>query len=85
MNTLQTRLELQGAVQQWVDSFMAQHNISPAMMDDALSKALLNIKELVIQEYLIAAQMASSNILNCGSDGIFQSTRRCRGGTRWAG
>jgi len=61
MNTLQTRLELQGAVQQWVDSFMAQHNISPAMMDDALSKALLNIKELVIQEYLIAAQMASSN------------------------
>ena len=61
MNTLQTRLELQGAVQQWIDSFMAQHNISPAMMDDALSKALLNIKELVIQEYLIAAQMASSN------------------------
>jgi len=61
MNTLQTRLELQGVVQQWVDSFMAQHNISPAMMDDALSKALLNIKELVIQEYLIAAQMASSN------------------------
>ena len=61
MNTLQTPLELQGAVQQWVDSFMVQHNISPAMMDDALSKALLNIKELVIQEYLIAAQMASSN------------------------
>lgn len=61
MNTLQTRLELQAAVQQWIDSFMAQHNISPAMMDDALSKALLNIKELVVQEYLIAAQMASSN------------------------
>jgi len=61
MNTLQTRLELQGAVQQWIDSFMQEYNVSPAMMDDALSKALLNIKELVIQEYLIAAQMASSN------------------------
>ena len=61
MNTLHTRLELQGAVQQWIDSFMQEYNVSPAMMDDALSKALLNIKELVIQEYLIAAQMASSN------------------------
>lgn len=61
MNTLQTRLELQGTVQQWVNSIMSQYNISPSMMDDALSKVLLNIRELAIQEFLIAAQMASSN------------------------
>lgn len=61
MNTLQTRLELQGALNQLISSFMQQYNVSPAMMDDALSKVLLNIKELVIQEYLMAAQAASSN------------------------
>ena len=60
MNTFQLRLELQGAVQQWVNTFMIENNVSPAMMDDALSKALLNIRELAIQEYLVAAQ-ASSN------------------------
>lgn len=60
MDTLQTRLEVQGAVQQWINSFMNDYNISPAMMDDALSKALLQIKELVLQEFLTAAQSASS-------------------------
>ena len=61
METLQTRLELQSMVQQWVNSTMQQYDISPSMMDDALSKALLSIKELAIQEFLIAAQSASSN------------------------
>ena len=61
METLQTRLELQSMVQQWVNSTMQQYDISPSMMDDALSKALLSIKELTIQEFLIAAQSASSN------------------------
>lgn len=61
METLQTRLELQSMVQQWINSIMQQYNISPSMMDDALSKALLSIKELTIQEFLIAAQSASSN------------------------
>lgn len=60
METLQTRLELQSMVQQWVNSTMQQYDISPSMMDDALSKALLPIKEQVIQEFLIAAQTASS-------------------------
>ena len=59
MNNLQARLEVQGAVQQWVESFMKEYQISPAMMDDALTKALVNIKELVIQEFIAAAQNAS--------------------------
>ena len=54
METLQTRLELQSMVQQWINGTMQQYNISPSMMDDALSKALLSIKEQVIKEFLIA-------------------------------
>ena len=61
MELLQTRLELQSMVQQWINATMQQYDISPSMMDDALSKALLSIKEQVIQEFLIAAQSASSN------------------------
>lgn len=61
METLQTRLELQSMVQQWINATMQQYDISPSMMDDALSKALLSIKEQVIQEFLIAAQTASFN------------------------
>lgn len=54
---LQTRLELQGAIQQWVASFMEQNNVSPSMMEDALTKTLLHVKELAIQEFLMDIQM----------------------------
>ena len=53
---LQMRLELNGAVQQWVNSFMKQYNISASMMEDALSKVLLNLKDLALQEYLTELQ-----------------------------
>ena len=52
----QLRLELQGAVNQWVESFMSNNEISPSMMDDALSKALLRVRELALQEYIAQAQ-----------------------------
>ena len=52
----QLRLELQGAVNQWVESFMSNNRISPSMMDDALSKALLRVRELALQEYIAQAQ-----------------------------
>ena len=61
MNTLQARWELQSILQQQIEGFMIENNISPSMMDDALSKVLLSIREKVIQEFLIAAQTASSN------------------------
>ena len=51
----QTRLELQGAVQQWVASFMQQYQISAAAMEDALNKVLLSIKDQVVYELLTAA------------------------------
>lgn len=55
---LQTRIEVQGATQQWVDSFMQQYNISAAMMEDALNKVLSNLKDKVVIELLVAANQA---------------------------
>ena len=66
---LQTRLELQGSLQQWIDSTMAQFNISAAQMEDAMSKVMLNLKDKVLQDYLLEQQkayqeaMASSSTL----------------------
>ena len=57
---LQTRLEVQGATQQWVDSFMQQYNISPSMMEDALTKVLCNLKDQVVLELLTVAARAAA-------------------------
>lgn len=65
---LQTRLELQGSLQNWVDSTMNQFNISAAQMEDAMSKVMLNLKDRVLQDYLLEQQqtyqeaMASSSL-----------------------
>lgn len=65
---LQTRLELQGSLQNWIDSTMNQFNISAAQMEDAMSKVMLNLKDRVLQDYLLEQQqayqeaMASSSI-----------------------
>ena len=52
---LQTRLEVQGAVQQWAASFMAQYGIPAAMMEDALNKVIITLKEQVMIDLLTAA------------------------------
>lgn len=58
MNELQLRFELQGSLQQWVNSTMQQYNISAAMMEDAMSKVLLSLKDRVWQDYLLEQQKA---------------------------
>ena len=55
---LQLRLELQGSLQQWIDSTMSQYNFSAADMEDAMSKVLLNLKDKVFQDYLLEQQKA---------------------------
>ena len=52
-NSIQLRLELQASLQQWIDSTMQQYNISSAMMEDAVTKVLVQLKDKVFQEYLI--------------------------------
>jgi hypothetical protein len=60
---LQLRFELQGSLQQWVDSTMKQYNISAAMMEDAISKILLSLKDKVWQDYLLEQQKAYEEML----------------------
>ena len=55
---LQTRLELQCSLQQWVYSTMSQFNISAAEMEDAMSRVLLGLKDQVLQDYLLEQQKA---------------------------
>lgn len=50
MTDLQLRLEVQAAAQNWVASIMQQYGVSATMMEDALTKVLLNLKDLVAQE-----------------------------------
>lgn len=47
---LQTQYEVKGATQNWVASFMQQHNIPASVMIDALNSVLVNLKDAVIQE-----------------------------------
>ena len=58
MNELQLRFELQGSLQQWVNSTMQQYSISAAMMEDAMSKVMLSLKDKVWQDYLLEQQKA---------------------------
>ena len=54
---LQMRLEIQAAVQQWMESFMQQYNVPAYVMEDAMNKALSNLKDKVMVEFLTAAAM----------------------------
>lgn len=54
MSDLRTRLEVQGATQQWVASFMAQYGVSAAAMTDALNAVLVKLHGRVIEEYLVS-------------------------------
>ena len=47
---LQTQYEIKGATQNWVASFMQQHNIPASIMIDALNSVLVNLKDAVIQD-----------------------------------
>ena len=58
MNNLQLRFELQYSLQQWIDSTMSQYNISAAMMEDAMSKILLSLKDKALQDYFLEQQKA---------------------------
>lgn len=60
MKELQTRLEVQVAAQNWAATMMQQYGISAAVIEDALTKVLLSLKDIVTQELVqeIAAKEA---------------------------
>lgn len=47
---LQNKYELKGSIQQWVDSFMAQYQISASDMVDGINSVLLGLKDKAVQE-----------------------------------
>lgn len=67
---LQMRLELQGSLQQWIDSAMSQYNISAAEMEDAVSKVLLKLKDQVVMEYLMEQQQAYQESLASSNEEV---------------
>ena len=55
MTQEQFRIEIQTSVENWLNGFMQQNNIPAAMMEDAINKALVGIKEKVLHEFIMAA------------------------------
>lgn len=54
MNDFEVRMRIQGAVQEFVEGFMAQNQISAAVMEDALNKAMLYVKDLATKELVVS-------------------------------
>nr|DAU35927.1 MAG TPA: hypothetical protein [Caudoviricetes sp.] len=50
----QQRLETQSAVVSWTNWFMTQNQIPASLMEDALNKAILSLKDQVVQEFIQA-------------------------------
>ena len=65
---LQKRMEVQASVIEWIDFFMKQNNVSASMMEDALSKALISIKDKAIKEFLIYVQAQAQAQVDPASD-----------------
>jgi hypothetical protein len=46
----ESRYEVQGATQQWVDSFMQQYHITATDMIDSLNNVLVKLKDKAVEE-----------------------------------
>lgn len=55
MTQEQFRIEVQTSVKNFVDDLIITNNIPAAIMEDALNKVLLDIKDQVLREFIVAA------------------------------
>lgn len=55
MTQEQFRIEVQTSVKNFVDDLIITNNIPAAMMEDALNKVLVDIKDQVLREFIVAA------------------------------
>ena len=60
MTNEQKRLEVYNAIDQYLGSFMVQNQVPASMMEDALNKCMLNLKDRVVQEFIEAAVQEST-------------------------
>jgi hypothetical protein len=59
MNNYEMRFQVQATLQQLVESFMQQNNLSAAVVEDALNKVTLYVKDLAVKELLVSLQQHS--------------------------
>lgn len=52
MNELELRIRVQGMTKQWVNDFMINNGVSATIMEDALTKVLVELKDASLQEFL---------------------------------
>lgn len=70
MNEFELRLRLQNTMQDYVNQVMISNNVSAAMMEDALNKVLINLKDKVLLEFIAAAsQPVQEDIIKEQEDG----------------
>lgn len=73
---LEKRMQVQAAVNEWINNFMRDNNLSASIMEDALSKTLLSIKDQAMKEFLIYIQAQAEqvdNIVEEVEDGEFNN------------
>ena len=59
---LRSNLEVQGVVQNWVAQMMSQYSISAEVMDSALNKVILQLKDQIMSDLLVEiAQQEEAN------------------------
>jgi hypothetical protein len=58
----QLRLEIQSMVQRVLDSIKQQNQISPSVMEDAINKYLVGLKEEVLQEFIAAITVQTPSV-----------------------
>lgn len=59
MNELQLRIEVQGAVQNYVEQLLFQNGVPAHLVEDAFTKSLAYLKEKSLQEFVLAASTPS--------------------------
>lgn len=60
MTKEQFRLEVQNSVRTWLDWFKQQNNVSASLLEDALNKYMVTLKEDVVLEFIKAASYESN-------------------------
>lgn len=70
MNEFGLRLRLQNTLQDYVNQVMISNDIPAAMMEDALNKVLINLKDKVLLEFIAAvSQPVQEDIMKEQEDG----------------
>lgn len=54
MSDFEFRMRIQGAVQEFVENFMKQNNLSAAVMEDAINKSMVWLKDQVLKETVLS-------------------------------